>query len=75
MPIQIVIPDNDPMVPLLRERAIRRGYGSTDSKVAQRALRKRLPKLVRELVKERLSDLNAGADPMAVTGSLAEHPT
>ena len=68
MSIQVVIPDNDPMIPLLEQRAARRGFGSAAKRPQERkALRKRLPKLVRELVRERLGELNQHGDPMEAT--------
>ena len=61
MPMNVIFADNDPMIPLLEQRAVRRGFGSAKER---KALRKRLPKLVRDLVKERLGELNQRGDPM-----------
>jgi hypothetical protein len=62
MPLQIMVPDNDPLIPLLQERAVRRGLQEKDKK----KLRRRLPKLARNLISERLSELNAHGDPMEI---------
>lgn len=61
MPMHVVIPDRDPLMTLLERRAERRGLASGKDK---RKLRKRLPKLVRSLVSERLSQLEEHGDPL-----------
>jgi hypothetical protein len=60
MPLQVIISDKDPLIPLLEQRAVRRGLQEKD----KRKLRKRLPKLARSLISERLSDLAEKGDPL-----------
>jgi hypothetical protein len=77
--MHVVIPDNDPLIPLLEQRAMRRGVREKD----KRKLRKRLPKLARALISERLGELANNGDPFELSdahgsmprGSLATHPT
>lgn len=64
MSMHVVIPDNDPLIPLLEKRAIRRGLQEAN----KGRLRKRLPKLARNLISERLSDLEEHGDPLALNG-------
>ena len=59
MPLQVTIPEKDPLISQLERRANRR-YSEPNRK----RLRKRLPELARELLRERLRDLQERGDPM-----------
>jgi hypothetical protein len=62
-PLQVVIAENDPMIPLLEDRA-RRRFKDRDPK----KLRKRLPRLARALLSERLGELVQRGDPFELPG-------
>jgi hypothetical protein len=64
MPLQIVIPDSDPLISLLFNRAKARGMGKT-----KQTQRKRLARLSRDLIRERLYELNSGGDSLAAPQS------
>jgi hypothetical protein len=68
MPLQVVIPDGDPIIPELERRALLRGC-TADGKPPRnpsekKKFRLRLPKLARSLITERLQELNRNGDPM-----------
>jgi len=61
MPLNIVIPNHDPIIRQLECRAIARGI--TEKKKLRRHM---LPKLARSLLSERLFQLQENGDPLAV---------
>jgi len=61
MSLQVVIPDKDPLINQLEEQAVARGLAAT-----RKLARKKLPRLARSLLSERLRDLREKGDPMAV---------
>jgi hypothetical protein len=70
MPIQIVVPDHDPLTGQLERCAIKRGVAREASPAVRKKLvRKTLPKLARTLLSERLMQLQEHGDPLAVTRS------
>ena len=68
MPMYVVIPDKDPLITLLEQRAVRRRLSDGRDK---KQLRKRLPRLARALISERLSDLEAQGDSLEPSGDVA----
>jgi hypothetical protein len=63
--LQIVIPSDNPLVRHLERRAIRRGLGDRRKPTV---LRRRLPQLARDLLAERLAELEETGDSREIRG-------
>jgi len=59
--MQVTIPDKDPLIGQLEEQAVRRGLAPN-----RKLARKRLARLGRALISERLRDLRERGDPLAL---------